>query len=154
MEKELCQWISMCHEDRRYECLTQYNIIKKAREIQRRLYPEEDFTGSKGWFERFGNRNPEYLRLTLKHGKPRYSQEKGRYVKKARTRARKAETFSEHLAQHEENEDYIFVNDDVKEEAASNNSLVQIELGEIVNGPRDARFKMRRVIRQREQYLR
>lgn len=127
MERQLCAWIAHCHETRQVASLTQYSIIRKARALQKELYPNDVFTGSKGWFERFGNRNPESLRLTLKHGKPRYELEKGKRGKKVQTRRRKAETFSDHLAQQEEIEsECIYIEDLVKEEAA-NGSLVQID---------------------------
>lgn len=135
MEIELCAWIAKCHRDGRNEHLTQYSIIRKAREIQLKLYPHEEFTGSKGWFERFGNRNPEYLRLTLKHGKPRYKIEEEKRTKKRRTRVRRPETYSEHMAllQEREAED-ILLGSEVKEEAESP-SVIRIEIDQFGNHP-------------------
>lgn len=72
VERRICHWIKKMHESGNSSILTQNNIIRKAIELQKELYPDQTFTGSKGWFERFGHRNPSYFRLTMKHGKPRY----------------------------------------------------------------------------------
>lgn len=72
VERRICHWIKKMHETGNASILTQNNIIRKAVELQKELYPDQTFTGSKGWFERFGHRNPSYFRLTMKHGKPRY----------------------------------------------------------------------------------